>query len=696
MVDTSLDYPLEKIRNIGLAAHIDAGKTTTTERILYYTGITHRIGEVDDGSTQMDWMEQEQERGITITSASTTAVWKEHRINVIDTPGHVDFTAEVERSMRVLDGVVVVLCAVGGVQPQSETIWHQADRYDVPRIVFVNKMDRTGADFYAAVDSMKERLGANGVPVALPWGKEDDLVGIIDLISMKAIRYDGDSLGATFEEVDIPSEYLDKAEEFRTQMIEAAAEFDDDLMEAYLSGEEVSSDSIISALRKGTLERKIFPVYCGSSFRNKGVQPLLDGVIRYLPSPLDVPALIGKHCKTGKEVEIKADCEEPLVGLVFKIANDPFAGQLSYIRIYSGTLKDGMTIYNATQDKRERLGKLLHMHASKREEIASIGAGNICAAVGLKTVRTGDTICDLKQQVVIAGMEFPEPVISVALEPKSKADEDKLNDALKKLEYEDPTFTTRRDKETGQLLISGMGELHLDIIVDRLKREFNVAAKVGKPQVSYRETITASAESEGQFIRQTAAGKGQYGHVILRLEPNPGKGTEFIRDCKETDIPLQYTEAVKSGALSEMEYGCLAGYQMIDVKITLIGGSFNEVDSSDLAFHAAASIAFRDAIKKCCPCILEPIMATEIVTPAEYMGDIVGDVNKRRGRVMSMNPRGILQIIDAEVPLAEMFGYATGLRSVTQGRASYSMQFCKYERVPNNIEQEMIAKLGGF
>ncbi len=690
------EYSLEKTRNIGIMAHIDAGKTTTTERILFYTGVNHKIGEVHEGAATMDWMEQEQERGITITSASTTAIWKNYRINVIDTPGHVDFTAEVERSMRVLDGVIVVLCAVGGVEPQSETIWHQAERYEVPRIVFVNKMDRIGADFFGAVESLKERLGAHGVPVELPLGKEDTFEGVIDLITMKAIRYSSETLGATFEEGEIPADYQEQAEEYRQNLLEAAAEYDDALMEAYLSGEEITPDQIHAALRIGTLKREIFPVFCGSSFKNKGVQPLLDGVINYLPSPLDVPPVIGRHTKTGKEVEIKADNEAPLVGLVFKIATDPFAGQLAYIRVYSGVIKDGMTIYNATLDKRERLGKLLHMHAARREEIAEIGAGNICAAVGLKSVRTGDTICDLKQQVVIAGMEFPEPVISVALEPKSKADEDKMNDALQKLEFEDPTFTTRRDKETGQLLISGMGELHLDIIVDRLKREFGVSAKVGKPQVSYRETITATAEAEGKFIRQTGTGKGQYGHVVLRVEPNGQEGAAFERSCKESEVPPIYTEAVKSGAFSEMEYGTLAGYQMINIKTTLIGGSFNEVDSSDLAFHAAASIAFRDAIKAASPCILEPIMDTEIVAPGEYMGDIVGDINKRRGKVIAITPRGILQIIKAKVPLAEMFGYATGLRSLTQGRASYSMQFDYYERVPANIEQNMIAKLGGY
>ncbi|MGA1846793.1 elongation factor G [Deferribacter abyssi] len=683
-------YPLEKQRNIGIMAHIDAGKTTTTERILYYTGVSYKIGEVHEGTATMDWMEQEKERGITITSATTQCFWNGYRINIIDTPGHVDFTIEVERSLKVLDGAVAVFCAVGGVEPQSETVWRQADKYRVPRIAFVNKMDRVGADFFNVMQMMIDRLGAKPVAIQLPIGSEDSFVGVIDLVKMKAIMWTGDELGAKYEVVDIPEEYIDQANEYREKLIETICEVDDELMEKYFEGEEISEDEIVTALRKGTINIDFTPVLCGSAFKNKGVQPLLDAVVAYLPSPLDIPPIKGIDPKTGEEVERKTSDNEPFAALAFKILTDPYMGQLTYFRVYSGHLEAGSYVLNATKDKKERVGRLLKMHANKREEIKEIFAGDICATVGLKYTTTGDTLCDENSPVVLESIEFPEPVISLAIEPKTKADQDKLSNALNKLAMEDPSFKVTVDEETGQTIIAGMGELHLEIIVDRLKREFKVDANIGKPQVAFRETIRKSVKIEGKYIKQTG-GRGQYGHVWLNIEPmEPGSGFEFVNKIVGGAIPKEYIPAVEKGIVEAMETGILAGYPVVDVRVTLFDGSYHEVDSSEMAFKIAASMAFKDGAKKADPVLLEPIMKVEVVVPEEYTGDVMGDLNSRRGRVEGMEVRGNAQVIRCFVPLKEMFGYATVLRSLTQGRGTYTMLFDHYEEVPANIADEII------
>ncbi|GAB6934006.1 elongation factor G [Calditerricola satsumensis] len=686
-------FPLEKTRNIGIMAHIDAGKTTTTERILYYTGRVHKIGETHEGAATMDWMEQEQERGITITSAATTCQWRGHRINIIDTPGHVDFTVEVERSLRVLDGAIGVFCAKGGVEPQSETVWRQADKYGVPRIAYVNKMDIVGADFFRAVEQMRERLNANAVPIQLPIGKEDTFEAIIDLIEMKAI-YWLDDLGRQFELREIPDEYKEQAEEWRTKLIEAVAELDDELMMKYLEGEEITVEEIKRALRKGVCEVKITPVLCGSSYRNKGVQPLLDAVVDYLPSPLDIPPVKGVLPDTEEEAIRKADDNEPFAALAFKIMSDPYVGKLTFFRVYSGVLNSGTYVLNATKGKRERIGRILQMHANHREEISAVYAGDIAAAVGLKDTTTGDTLCDEKHPIILESMDFPEPVISVAIEPKTKADQDKMSMALGRLAEEDPTFRFYTDEETGQTIIAGMGELHLEIIVDRLQREFKVEANVGKPQVAYKETFTKSAKCEGKFIRQTG-GRGQYGHVWIEFEPLP-RGSGFVFENKIVGgvVPKEYVPAVQAGLEEAMQNGVLAGYPIIDIKATLFDGSYHEVDSSEMAFKIAASQALKAAKDKCDPVLLEPVMKVEVVVPEEYMGDVIGDINARRGRVEGMEPRGNAQVIRALVPLAEMFGYATALRSKTQGRGTYTMIFDHYEEVPKNIADQIINSRG--
>lgn len=686
--------PIERVRNIGIMAHIDAGKTTTTERILYYTGVTYKIGEVHEGTAVMDWMEQEKERGITITSATTTCFWRDHRINIIDTPGHVDFTIEVERALRVLDGAIAVFDAAAGVEPQSETVWRQANKYRVPRIAFMNKMDKMGADFFMSVNSMVERLGANPVPVQIPIGAEETFRGPIDLIRMRAYYFDDETLGAKFVEDEIPEEYRAQAEEYREKMIEALADVDDVLMEKYLNGEEISEQEIRAALRKGTLEMKLTPVLCGSAFKNKGVQMLLDAIVDYLPSPLDIPPVKGKT-PDGEEVVRHASDDEPFSALAFKVMTDPYVGQLTYIRVYSGVMYAGSYVYNSTKQKKERIGRLLRMHANKREEVKEIRAGDIAAAVGLKYTLTGDTLCDEKAPVILESLEFPEPVISVAIEPKTKADQEKLSQALQKLAQEDPSFRVSYDEETGQTLISGMGELHLEIIVDRLTREFKVEANVGKPQVAYRETIKGSAKAEGKFIRQTG-GRGQYGHVFIEIEPlGQGKGFEFVDKIVGGRIPKEYIPAVEKGIIEAMERGVIAGYPVVDVRATLYDGSYHEVDSSEMAFKIAASMAFKEAASKAQPVLLEPIMSVEVVTPEEYMGDVIGDLNARRGKVQGMEKRGNSQVIRALVPLAEMFGYATDLRSKTQGRATYTMQFSHYEEVPKNIAESIIEKKRG-
>ncbi|RME66950.1 MAG: elongation factor G [Nitrospirae bacterium] len=675
-------------------AHIDAGKTTTTERILYYTGVTYKIGEVHDGTAVMDWMEQEKERGITITSATTTCFWREHRINIIDTPGHVDFTIEVERALRVLDGAIAVFDAAAGVEPQSETVWRQANKYGVPRIAFMNKMDKMGADFFMSVNSMVERLGANPVPVQIPIGAEETFRGPIDLIRMRAYYFDDETLGAKYVEDEIPDEYRAQAEEYREKMLEALADVDDTLMEKYLNGEEITEEEIKAALRKGTLEMKITPVLCGSAFKNKGVQMLLDAIVDYLPSPLDIPPVKGKT-PDGEDVQRHASDDEPFAALAFKVMTDPYVGQLTYVRVYSGVMYAGSYVYNSTKQKKERIGRLLRMHSNKREEIKEIRAGDIAAAVGLKYTLTGDTLCDEKAPVILESLEFPEPVISVAIEPKTKADQEKLSQALQKLAQEDPSFRVSYDEETGQTLISGMGELHLEIIVDRLTREFKVEANVGKPQVAYRETIKTSAKAEGKFIRQTG-GRGQYGHVFIEVEPlGQGKGFEFVDKIVGGRIPKEYIPAVEKGVIEAMERGVIAGYPVVDVKVTLYDGSYHEVDSSEMAFKIAASMAFKDAAAKAQPVLLEPIMSVEVVTPEEYMGDVIGDLNARRGKVQGMEKRGNSQVIRSLVPLAEMFGYATDLRSKTQGRATYTMQFSHYEEVPKNIAESIIEKKRG-
>ncbi|MFT4059200.1 MAG: elongation factor G [Legionella sp.] len=693
-----MSTPLKLYRNIGIAAHVDAGKTTTTERVLYYTGMSHKIGEVHDGAATMDWMVQEQERGITITSAATTCYWpgmdkqfEPHRINIIDTPGHVDFMIEVERSLRVLDGAVVVFDSVSGVEPQSETVWRQANKYGVPRIVFVNKMDRMGANFLRVVSQIKQRLGSNPVVVQLPIGAEEEFKGVIDLIKMKAIEWDEENKGMTFKYVDIPADLKDQCEEYRALIVEAAAEASEELMEKYLEGEEFTEAEIKKALRELTVTNKIVPVFCGSAFKNKGVQAVLDGVVEYLPAPTDIPDVQG-HTEDGDETTRKTSYDAPFSALAFKIATDPFVGTLTYFRAYSGILKSGDTIYNSVKSKKERIGRLLQMHANSREEIKEVRAGDIAAAVGLKTVTTGDTLCDIDDIVVLERMDFPDPVIAVAVEPKTKADQEKMGIALGKLAQEDPSFRVHTDEESGQTIIEGMGELHLEIIVDRMKREFNVEANVGKPQVAYRETIRQTVEQEGKFVRQSG-GRGQFGHVWVKLEPQePGKGYEFINEIVGGVIPKEYIPAVDKGIQEQMQNGVIAGYPVVDVKVTLFDGSFHEVDSSEMAFKIAGSMAFKQGALKAKPVLLEPIMSVEVVTPEDYMGDVMGDLNRRRGLVQGMEDSPAGKIVRAEVPLAEMFGYSTDLRSATQGRATYTMEFSKYAEAPNNIAEAIIKK----
>ncbi len=687
-------FPLEMTRNIGIMAHIDAGKTTTTERILYYTGRVHRMGEVHDGAATMDWMVQEQERGITITSAATTCHWRDYCINIIDTPGHVDFTMEVERSLRVLDGAVAVFCSVGGVEPQSETVWRQADKYQVPRIAYINKMDRVGADFYKGLKMIRERLGANPVALQLPLGNEENFKGIIDLVRNRAIIYI-DEMGAVSEEVDIPADMLETAAMYRDKLIEAVAEFDEDLMMKYLDGEDLSPDEIVKGVRKAALAVKMIPVLCGSSFKNKGVQPLLDAIVDYLPAPTDVPAIRGLNPETGNEDRRMAGDDQPFSALAFKIMTDPYVGKLTFFRVYSGRLGSGSYIFNSTKNKRERVGRILRMHANHREEITGVFTGDIVAAVGLKDTSTGDTLCDDKHLIVLESMDFPNPVIDVAIEPKTKADQDKMGMALLKLAEEDPTFKMRTDPETGQTIISGMGELHLEIIIDRLLREFKVEANVGKPQVAYKETIKGRARAEGRFIRQSG-GRGQYGHVVLEIEPRePGSGFEFINKIVGGVVPKEFIPAVNNGVREAMENGVLAGFPMIDIGVSLLDGSYHEVDSSEMAFKIAGSIAFKNAAGKAQPVLMEPVMKLEVVVMDEHTGDAIGDLNSRRGRIEEMEPRGNTQVIHANVPLSEMFGYATDLRSVTQGRGTFTMQFSHYAEVPQNIAESIITRRCG-
>ena len=691
--------PIERYRNIGIMAHIDAGKTTTTERILFYTGVSHKIGEVHDGAAVMDWMEQEQERGITITSAATTCFWKgmdhqfpEHRINIIDTPGHVDFTIEVERSLRVLDGAVAVFCAVGGVEPQSETVWRQGNKYQVPRMAFVNKMDRAGANFLRVVKQIRERLGANPVPLQLPIGAEDSFKGVVDLLRMKAIYWDDSTQGVSYDAAEIPDQMLAECQAMREKLVEAAAEANEELMERYLGDAELSNEEIRKGLRQRTLNNEIVLTLCGSAFKNKGVQAMLDAVVEYMPSPVDVPAVRG-HLEDGvtEAVRHPAD-EEPFSALAFKIATDPFVGTLTFFRVYSGVLNSGDAVYNPVKSKRERIGRILQMHANSREEIKEVRAGDIAAAVGLKDVTTGDTLCDRDKIIVLERMEFPEPVISVAVEPKTKADQEKMGTALGKLAQEDPSFRVHTDQESGQTIISGMGELHLEIIVDRMRREFKVEANVGAPQVAYREAIRKPVETEGKFVRQSG-GRGQYGHVWLRLEPQePGAGYEFVNGIVGGVVPREYIPAVDKGVREQMENGVLAGFPMVDVKVTLFDGSYHEVDSSEMAFKIAGSMGFKAGAQKASPVLLEPIMKVEVVTPEDYMGDVMGDLNRRRGIVQGMDDSPAGKIVRAEVPLAEMFGYATDLRSATQGRATYSMEFSRYTDAPANIAEEVIKK----
>jgi elongation factor G len=693
---TETRVALDRVRNIGIMAHIDAGKTTTTERILYYTGRTHKLGEVHEGAATMDWMAQEQERGITITSAATTAFWRDHRINIIDTPGHVDFTVEVERSLRVLDGAIAVFDSVAGVQPQSETVWRQADKYKVPRIAFINKMDRTGANFFAAVQSMRERLGANPVPIQIPIGQEDQFRGVVDLVEMKAIVYK-DDLGQEFDVTEIPAELSEQAAEYHHQLIDAISHFDDEVLEAYLEDEtSVAPEMIRRAVRAGTLSDEITPVLLGSAFKNKGVQPLLDAVIDYLPSPLDVPPVSGINPKTDAEAERKASEDEPFSALAFKVMSDPYVGKLTYFRVYSGRLKAGDRVLNATTGKTERIGRILQMHANHREEREEIGAGEIAAGVGLKTTTTGDTLALESAPIVLESMTFPEPVISVAVEPKSKADQDKLGSGLARLADEDPTFRVTSDDETGQTLIAGMGELHLEIIVDRLKREFNVDANVGRPQVAYRETISKPAEKvQGRFVRQTG-GSGQYGDAVINLLPQePGTGYEFVDKIVGGKIPKEYIKPVDEGIREAMGSGVLAGYPVVDVKVELVDGSYHDVDSSERAFKIAGSMAFKEAMKRAKPKLLEPVMAVEVTTPEDYLGDVMGNINSRRGRIENMQPVGNAQVVKAAVPLSEMFGYATDLRSMTQGRADFHMEFDRYEEVPASIASEITERTSG-
>jgi elongation factor G len=691
--------PIKFYRNIGIMAHIDAGKTTTTERILYYTGVSHKIGEVHDGAATMDWMEQEQERGITITSAATTCFWRgmenqfePHRINIIDTPGHVDFTIEVERSLRVLDGACVVFCAVGGVEPQSETVWRQADKYKVPRLVFVNKMDRTGADFFRVIEQIKSRLGCLAVPMQLPIGAEDSFEGVVDLIKMKAIYWDNTNMGMTFVEKDIPAEMLKLSAEWREYMVEAAAEGSELLLEKYLDGDSLSNEEIKQGIRARTLENKIVPAFCGSAFKNKGVQAMLDAVVEYMPAPVDVQSIKGHLDDDETEVFRAADDDVPFSALAFKIASDPFVGVLTFFRVYSGVLSSGDVIYNSAKKKKERIGRIVQMHANSREEVKKVFAGDIAAAIGLKDVTTGDTLCDINNVIILERMDFPDPVISVAVEPKTKADQDKMSLALLKLSQEDPSFRVSSDEESGQIIISGMGELHLEIIVDRMKREFNVDANVGAPQVAYRETIRKSVEQETKFIRQSG-GRGQYGHVWLRIEPQTiGDGYQFVNEIVGGVVPKEFIPAVDKGIQEQLKSGILAGYPVLDVKVTLFDGSYHDVDSNEIAFMIAGSMCFREGARKASPVLLEPIMKVEISTPEEYMGDVVGDLNRRRGIIQGMEDAPSGKIVSCEVPLAEMFGYATDLRSATQGRATYSMQFEKYNEAPANIAEAIIKK----
>jgi elongation factor G len=690
-------YPLERTRNIGISAHIDAGKTTTTERILFYTGRLHRMGEVHDGAATMDWMEQEKERGITITSAATTCFWNNNRINIIDTPGHVDFTAEVERSLRVLDGAIALFCSVGGVEPQSETVWRQMDKYGVPRVAFVNKMDRVGADFLNVVQMMKDRLGANAVPIQLPVGEGDMFTGIIDLVTMKAYMYRESALGTEWDVIEIPHDMQAKAQTYRTMMLEAVSDEDDTLLEKYLEGKEITPKEIMAVLRRACLKVSIIPVLCGSSFKNKGVQMLLDAVVNYLPSPMDMNEgmVQGHHVNMTDRVYRKASDTEKFAALAFKIMTDPFVGKLTYFRVYAGTLKSGSYIYNAVTDRKERISRILRMHANSREDVEEAYAGDIVAAVGLKNTRTGDTLCDEDDPVILEKMTFPDPVIHLAIEAKTKADQDRMSEALGKLSEEDPTLRLSTNEETGQTIISGMGELHLEIIIDRMKREFKVEANVGKPQVAYKETIRKKVEAEGKFVRQSG-GRGQYGHVWIELEPNEkGKGFEFENGIVGGVIPKEYIRPVEQGIQEAMRNGVLAGYPVEDVKVRLFDGSFHDVDSSEMAFKVAGSMAFKEGARKADPVILEPIMAVEVVTPEEYMGDVMGDLNSRRGRIEGMNPRKDAQVIKAKVPLSEMFGYSTTLRSMTQGRAIYSMEISHYDEAPKSVAEQIIEKIRG-
>jgi elongation factor G len=688
--------PLHMVRNIGIAAHIDAGKTTTTERILYYTGVSHKIGEVHEGAATMDWMEQEKERGITITSAATTCFWKNHQINIIDTPGHVDFTIEVERSMRVLDGAVAVFCAVGGVQPQSETVWRQANKYRVPRIAFVNKMDRIGADFFNVEKQIRERLKANPVPIQIPIGAEDNFKGVVDLVQMKALVWDDEAaLGSKYRVEEIPAELQEKAEEYREKMIEAVVETDEELMEKYFAGEELTEEELKKAIKKATVNIEIVPMLCGTAFKNKGVQPLLDAVIDYLPAPDEVDWIKGIDPKTGEEISVNPGDDEPFAGLAFKIMTDPFVGKLTFTRFYSGTISSGSYVLNATKNKKERVGRLLRMHSNKREEVPEFYSGEIGAIVGLKHTLTGDTLCDEKRPIILERMEFPDPVISVAVEPKTKADQEKMALALQKLAEEDPSFRVTTDEESGQTIISGMGELHLEIIVDRLKREFKVECNTGKPQVAYRETFKNQVEQEYKYAKQSG-GRGQYGHVFIRLIPQePGKGYEFVDLIKGGVIPREYIPAVDKGIQEAAQGGVLAGFPVVDFKVELFDGSYHEVDSSEMAFKLAGSMAFKEGVKKANPVILEPVMKVEIEVPEEYMGDVIGDINRRRGQVNSMEDQHGIKKITAFVPLSEMFGYSTDLRSMTQGRGTYSMVFDHYEEVPSNIAEEIIKERQG-
>ncbi|HOJ17794.1 MAG: elongation factor G [Ignavibacteriales bacterium] len=688
-------YPIERIRNIGIMAHIDAGKTTTTERILFYTGRLHRVGEVHDGAATMDWMEQEKERGITITSAATTCYWKDNKINIIDTPGHVDFTAEVERSLRVLDGAVALFCAVGGVEPQSETVWRQADKYKVPRIAFINKMDRIGADYLGAVNMIRERLGSNAIPVTLPVGEGDMFAGIIDLIHFRAKMYIDDASGVKFEDIPVPQDLIPQANKLRTEMLEAVSDIDDTLLEKYLEGKEIAAEEIIPVLRKATLEGTIIPVLCGSSFKNKGIQQLLDYIVDFLPSPKDFSHISAHHQHMNNEVERRISEDEKLTALAFKIMNDPYVGKLTFFRVYSGTIKSGSYIFNSVSGKKERISRVLEMHANHRSDIDEVTAGNIAAAVGLKHTRTGDTLCTEDEKVVLEKITFPEPVIQIAIEPKTKADQDKLSDVLSRLSDEDPTFRVNVDEETGQTLISGMGELHLEILIDRMKREFGLTANVGKPQVAYRETIRQSVTAEGKFVKQSG-GRGKFGHVWIELSPNePGKGYEFENAIVGGVVPKEYIPSVSVGIQEAMRNGVIAGYPVVDIKAKLIDGSYHEVDSDEISFKVAGSMAFKEAAKKAKPVLLEPIMSIEVITPEDYLGDVMGDINSRRGRIEGFSARKDAQVIKALVPLAEMFGYATVLRSMTQGRAIYTMQFSHYADTPKNIADEFAEKISG-